>query len=245
MTRFYSTTAAAALCLALAAAAHAQAPATAPEPTYLTEFDLDAVRLVAAPAADGSVRQTEELAQVRRLIATRSPERLSQAVWDAEHENASIYQATLGPAFDLAKLPATAALLHIVDTERKRAEGAKDIFLRKRPWAFDPSIVPCDNGQLTKKPASSYPSGHSLTGYSLGLALASLIPEKAAVIEARAGDYAYSREVCGAHYHSDTEASHVLAVALVTALFAKPQITPKIDAARAELRAAGLTAAGS
>lgn len=227
--------AAAALCLVLAGAAHAA------EPTYLTPFDLDAVRIVPAPPADGSVRQTEELAQVHHLIATRSPERLAQAVWDDNHENASIYQVTLGPAFDLAKLPATAALLHIVDTERKRAEGAKDIFLRKRPWAFDPTVIPCDNGQLTKKAASSYPSGHALTGYTLGLTLASLIPDKAADIEARASDYAYSREICGAHYRSDTEASHILAVALVTALLAKPEIEPKFEAARTELRAAGLT----
>lgn len=243
MPRFSQSAAAAVLlCLALGAGAQAQAPAAVREPTYLTAFDLDAVRLVPAPPADGSLRQSDELAQVHHLIATRTPERLAQAVWDDKHEDASIYQATLGPAFDLAKLPATAALLHIVDTERKRAEGAKDIFLRKRPWAFDATVVPCDNGQLTKKPASSYPSGHSLTGYTLGLTLSSLIPEKAAAIQARADDYAYSREVCGAHYHSDTEASHILAVALVTALLLKPEIAPKMEAARTELRTAGLTA---
>ena len=55
----------------------------------------------------------------------------------------------------------------------KRAEDAKTFFKRKRTWAFDPSIVPCDGGNLTKDPLSAYPSGHSLTGYSLGLALAS------------------------------------------------------------------------
>jgi acid phosphatase (class A) len=75
----------------------------------------------------------------------------------------------------------------------------------------------------------------------LGLTLASLIPEKAADIEARAADYAYSREICGAHYRSDTEASHTLAVALVTALLLKPELATKVDAARMELRAAGLT----
>jgi len=226
----------AALCLAMPFAALAQAPAG-----YLTPFDLDAVRIVPAPPADGSVRQTAELAEVHRLIETRTPERLAQAEWDDQHEDASIFEATLGPSFDLAKLPATAALLAIVDVERKKAEGAKDIFLRNRPWAFDPSIKPCDGGDKTKKPRSSYPSGHSLTGYTLGLALASVLPEKAAAIEARADDYAYSRRVCGAHYPSDTEASHVLAVVLVTALLAKPAVASKIDAARTELRAAGLT----
>jgi len=237
-TRALILAAGASLALALGAQA-AQIPAAK---TFLTAFDHDPARLVAPPPADGSPRQAAELAEVHRLIATRTPERLAQAVWDDKHENASIYAEVIGPSFDLAKLPATAALLAVVDAERKKAENAKGFFNRKRPWAFDPSIVPCDGGQMTKNPLSAYPSGHALTGYSLGLALASLLPEKAQAIEARAADYAYSREICGAHYHSDTEASHVLAVALVTALLAKPEAAPMIEAARAELAAAGLTA---
>jgi acid phosphatase (class A) len=239
MTRYAQNAAlGAALSLVLSFAAQAQAPAAG----YLTPFDLDAVRIVPPPPKDGSPRQIDELAQVHRLIETRTPARLAQAEWDDKHESVSLFQEALGPSFDIAKLPATAELLHIVDLERKKAEGAKDIFLRNRPWAADPAIKPCDGGDKTKKPQSSYPSGHSLTGYTLGLTLATLLPEKASAIEARAADYAYSRLVCAAHYQSDTEASHVLAVALVTALLAKPAMAPKIDAARTELHAAGLTA---
>lgn len=234
MCRTARTLALAGLALSFAVKAHA-AP-------FLSAFDLDPARLVPPPPADGSARQRAELAEVHRLLATRRPERLAQAVWDDQHEDASLFATTLGPGFDLSRLPATAALLGMVDAERRKAEGAKALFARKRPWAYDPTIIPCDGGQRTKSVLSSYPSGHSLTGYSLGLALATLIPEKAQAIQARADDYAYSREICGAHYHSDTQASQVLATALVTALWSKPGVADMASAARDELDAAGLVA---
>ena len=230
----------AAACGALLLLASNAAAQSLPPAPRLTAFDLDPARLLAPPPAEGSVQQLTELAEVHRLIRVRSPERLAQAIWDDQHENVSIYAATLGPAFDLTKLPATAALLAAVDAERKKAEDAKAFFKRKRPWAFDATVIPCDGGQMTKNPLSGYPSGHALTGYSLGLALSSLLPGKAQAIQARAQDYAYSREICGAHYHSDVEASHVLATALVTAVWLNPAMAPSIAAARAELAAAGL-----
>ena len=204
-------------------------------------LDLGPAQLLPPPAADGSARQLAELAEVHRLLATRTPERLAQAIWDDKHENASIFAETLGPAFDLRSLPATAEVLKLAQAESKKAEAAKAVFGRKRPWAYDPTVIPCDGGQMTKNPLSAYPSGHALTGYSLGLALSALMPDKAPAIQARAADYAYSREICGAHYHSDVEASQVLATAAITALITKPETAPKLEAARAELRAAGLT----
>ena len=73
--------------------------------------------------------------------------------------------------------------------------------------------------------------------------LANLIPEKSQIILARAEDYAYSREVCGAHYHSDTEASHVLGSVVAEKMLASPKVAPMLEAARAELVAAGLSGA--
>ena len=69
---------------------------------------------------------------------------------------------------------------------------------------FDLNKLPAD------RPLRSYPSGHATMGYSLGIVLAALIPEKAQAILARAADYAYSREIRGDPYHADVEASHAL-----------------------------------
>jgi hypothetical protein len=48
--------------------------------------------------------------------------------------------------------------------------------------------------------------------------------------------------VCGAHYASDIEASHVLATTLMVKMMQNPEFVAMVDASHAELKAAGLTA---
>jgi acid phosphatase (class A) len=145
-------------------------------------------------------------------------------------------------------LPATARLLTgVLNDQAIAASTAKDYFKRKFPvtaempasyreWTCDQ-----DDRKPEGRPLRSYPSGHSTLAYSVGVVLANLIPEKSQAILIRAADYAYSREVCGDHYHSDVEASRALGTAVGIMLLESPAAKPQIDAARAELRAAHLT----
>jgi acid phosphatase (class A) len=216
----------------------------------LTAAETDPGRLLPPPAPDGSPSQQKELAEVQHLVKTRTPERFAQAKWDNEHENASAFYATLGPDFDIKKLPETAKLLELVLNDQSViASASKVYFHRKAPVAAAvPAVVSytewsCDTD--VKKPADrplrSYPSGHATMGYSLGIVLSALMPEKSQAVLARAADYAYSREVCGDHYHSDVEASHALGNALGIMLLHNSTLKPQIEAAKAELRAARLT----
>lgn len=226
-----------------AAAAEAPAAAAKPKKTLqvLTPEQVDPARILPAPPADGSDAQKADLAEIQRLYRTRSPERLARAQWDDAHETSALFAGVLGPTFDLAQLPRTAELLKLVENEQAvSATIAKRHFLRNRPWAADPSLKPCDYKEGAN-PKTSYPSGHATLSYSVGLILANLMPEKSEAILARAADYAYSREICAAHYASDTEASHVLGTVVALQLLASPQVAPMLEASRAELRAAHLT----
>ena len=225
--------------LLCAPAGHAQAPAAKPVKVlqYLTPDDIDPARLLPAPPADGSPAAQAEIAELHRIIAARTAERLAQARWDDDHEDASAFFATVASGFDLKALPVTAEVLHVVETDASLAAGrAKALFARKRPWVADPTIPTCDPDD---KPLTSYPSGHATYGYSLAMTYAVLIPEKAQAFMGRASDYAFSREVCGAHYASDTRASQALSAAVITALLKNPEFQAKLNAARAELKAAG------
>jgi acid phosphatase (class A) len=235
-----------------AAAAFAQTPSPAPKPpktlVYLTPEQIDPSRLLAPPPKDGSPAQQEELGAVKRLIHSRTAERYAQATWDAQHEDATPFAAAIGPAFDLAKLPATAKLLEsVLRDQAVAASTAKDYFHRKFPVAAE---MPGSYGDWTcdmtdrkpeSRPLRSYPSGHATLGYSVGVVLAALVPEKSQSILIRAADYAYSREVCGDHYHSDVEASRAFGTALGVMLLENSAMKPQLDAAKAELRAAHLT----
>ncbi len=204
----------------------------------LVPADVEPTRLLPPPPVEGSALEKADLADVRRAIADASPERRAQAKWDDDHEDPSMYVPTLGEGFDMAKLPATREVLAIVQNDASvAAGGAKKLFQRKRPWAVDPSIQTCDPND---KPLTSYPSGHSTLGYSLGMTLAVLIPEKAQALMTRAQDYAYSRVVCGSHYVTDTRASQALSAAFVTALLKTPAFQAKLATAHAELKTAGL-----
>ncbi len=206
----------------------------------LTHDEIDAHRFIAAPPTEGSQQHQADLAQVRQAIAAATPERMAQAKWDDEHENPSAYYAVIGDGFDLKSLPATEALFAVVMNDEKiAATAAKQAFPRLRPWASDATIHTCDPDD---KPQTSYPSGHATMGYTAAVVLATLMPEKAGAIQTRAADYAYSREVCGSHYPSDTEASHALGTAVALELLASPALQSKIAASKAELRAAHFTA---
>jgi acid phosphatase (class A) len=227
-----------ALCFGAAAFAADAPPAAKPQKALLvlTADEVDARRFIAAPPAEHSEQQQADLAAVHRAIAAATPERLLQAKWDDEHENPSAYYAIIGGGFDLKTLPATAALFAVVMNDQSfAASKAKKAFPRLRPWASDASIHTCDPHD---KPITSYPSGHATMGFTVAVVLATLMPEKASAIQARAADYAYSREVCGSHYPSDTEASHVLGTAVALELLISPALQSKIAAAKAELRAA-------
>jgi acid phosphatase (class A) len=244
-TRFFTL-----FCCAAAAFAQTSSPAPKIPKTlvYLTPEQIEPSRLLAPPAKDGSPAQQEEMAAVKRLIHSRTQERYAQATWDAQHEDATPFAATIGPAFDLAKLPATAKLMEsVLHDQAIAASTAKDYFHRKFPVTAEmPTSYrewTCDtpDRKPDSRPLRSYPSGHATLGYSVGVVLAAIIPEKSQAILIRAADYAYSREVCGDHYHSDVEASRALGTALGVMLLENPKLKSQIDAAKAELRAARLT----
>ena len=236
--------AAAALTLANAAAVAQPTPAAKPAKAkrvlmLITAEEVDPRRIVPPPPAEGSPRALEDIAEAHRVVAAASPERLAQARWDDDHESPELLAPTLGAAFDLKALPATAELLALVQNDADvAASTAKHIFPRKRPWAADPTIRTCDPND---KPLSSYPSGHATLGYSLALTMAAAMPDKAAALLSRATDYAYSRQVCGSHFASDGQASEALASSMVATLLTKPQFQAELSAAHAELAAHGLT----
>ena len=207
----------------------------------VTPQQVDPARLLPPPYKDGSELQKADLAEVERIYHSRSPERRAQAEWDDKHESIELFNTVLGPKFDLVKLPLTAKLMDEVDNDQAvTANIAKRYFQRNRPWAIDPSLVACDY-KPNAAPLTSYPSGHAMLGYSTGFILAALMPGKAQAILARAQDYAYSRVVCGAHYPSDIEASHVLGTELAMLMLENPAFHTQFLAARDELRAVGLT----
>ncbi len=202
--------------------------------------DLDPAKLLPPPPVRGSAEERREVDAVRAIVAQASPAQKARATADDRDETPDIFDAAIGPTFHARQLPATWALLTAVQrAEEQAATRAKKMFGRTRPWGVDTTLVPCDAAP-GKKPTNSYPSGHAMLGYSVGLVLAEVIPDRAPQILTRAQDYAVERVICGAHFPSDVEASHALASIVVTRLQVTPEYAAQLEAARNELRRAGL-----
>lgn len=224
------------IALALVLAPMSALAGTQPQFQLLLPATVKPQDILPPPAARGSVQEAAELAAVHALIAAATPARMAQARWDDAHEDPSLFDAALG--VKLATLPATWTLLKAVQNEGDAAaDTAKVYFGRTRPWGVDPTVARCD-AEPQAKPTRSYPSGHATLAYSTGFVLARLLPGHAAEVLARAADYALSRQICGVHFPSDTEASHVLGSVVALDLLANPDFRRMFEAARAELIAA-------
>ena len=221
--------AAALLCLAAAPAPKTQ--------SLLTARDLDPALVLPPPPAADSVQAAAELVELRafenRTAATEAEARL-----DGDTKNASIFAVVLGPKFDLADSPATAALMALVRaSEKETVDSGKDHFRRARPYVSDPTLKACKRNE---DPMSSYPSGHTSMAFSMGETLARLVPEKAEALLARAARYGQSRIVCEQHFRSDVSAGQMLGLLIAERLMAKPAFRTAFGKARRELVAAGI-----
>jgi acid phosphatase (class A) len=204
----------------------------------LTQADLDPGTLLPAPPAAGSAQAQAEMAELHAMEAARSEADLAAAKHDSATKNASIFAEAIGPGFDLARLPATRALMEAVrETEKDAANRGKAAFRRPRPWIIDSALKTCSRDD---DPLSSYPSGHTTMAYSMGAVLARLVPAKATAIMARAAVYGQSRIVCEEHFRSDVTGGEALGLIVAERLMTKPRFHRLFEAAREELTRAGL-----
>lgn len=199
----------------------------------LEPSQIDASRLLPPPPGAGSAEEKAEFAELRAIAARSTPEMRAVAKHDAEDETPDIFNAAIG--FDIATRPQTFKLLDMVVREEDGdTKGAKDFFQRERPYSADPSLKTCTPVKPGKA-ANSYPSGHASLAFSMGVVLASLLPEKSQAILARSAAYAEQRLVCGVHFRSDIVAGQQFGTVLALRLMQNPQFQAQMKLARAEL----------
>jgi len=203
----------------------------------LSPAQVVASRYLPPPPAAGSAVEKREIKELH-AIAARSSKALKEiATHDAKDESPDIFNDALG--FDATTKPETFKLLKLVmEEEDGDSKAAKAYFHRLRPYAVDPSVKACEPVKPGKKAANSYPSGHSSLAFSMGVVLASLVPEKSQAILARAQEYADHRLVCGVHYRSDIVAGQQFGTILALQLMQNPSFKAQMELARAELGAA-------
>ena len=110
----------------------------------------------------------------------------------------------------------------------------KNHYQRVRPFAQfkEPSLKPWTDEEEAS--TFSYPSGHSTRGWIYAMVLASVVPECAEQLFARARVYANNRVVCGHHWKTDTDASLMLAAGIFATVVSTDAFRDQLVKARAE-----------
>ena len=201
---------------------------------YLESPPLHLDLILPLPFSRDSTATASELAELHRIESTRTPAQVAQAQADDHEEDIFIFKSVMGPGFTAEALPITAALsAHIRKDEGAAGGPLKNIYRRPRPYQADSTLHPvCP---LNPEP-TSYPSGHSLSGYLLALTLVQMVPEKRQQIFDRVDEYVHNRLVCGVHYASDIDASRKLAYAIFGSIAVSSRFQHDLAAARDETR---------
>jgi acid phosphatase (class A) len=201
---------------------------------YIDPFLLHLDLILSPPPARDSATTAAEVKELHRIEAGRSAEQVTQAKADDQEEDIFLFRSVLGAGFTAEALPITASLsAHIRKDESAAGSPLKNIYRRPRPYQIDSTLHPVC--AVNSEP-TSYPSGHSLSGYLLAFTLVQLVPEKRQQILDRADEYVHNRLVCGVHYASDIEASRRVAYVIFGSLVASPNFQRDLAAAREETR---------
>jgi acid phosphatase (class A) len=147
------------------------------------------------------------------------------------------FSCAAGAGLNEANAPRLTAILRKLGPDILTAvERPKTLYQRKRPYLIDEGeICVAKSPDLARNP--DYPSGHATWGWTIGLLLAELAPERASPILSRARAFGESRVVCGVHNASAIEAGRMNGAALVAALHGDAAFRADMDGARAEMAA--------
>jgi acid phosphatase (class A) len=220
--------------------AASQPAATTP---YLTPEDLDTYKVLPPAPVPGTTRYEADRTiylQTRKLEGTPR--------WDmakADDNSFGIIKGmtcAIGAELTPQNAPKTYALFARVGRDASAATNRpKDIYQRKRPYLIDEgNICIAKSDALAKSP--DYPSGHNTWGWTVGLLLAEIAPDRATPIMSRARAFGESRLVCGVHNLNSVYMGWANGSMLVAALHGKEAFRKDLDEVRKEVAAVRKTA---
>ena len=199
----------------------------------------NAVHFLPAPPAEGSAAFQYDQSQYRwgleqREDSARCSIAVNDAVWSVDNI-CQIYSGVLGMEISKENTPAIYRMLTVsLVTTDQVSKLPKNRYMRTRPYVFynQPTIYPSDEGWLRNN--GSYPSGHTILGWSAALLLTEIAPDRADTILARGYMYGQSRVIAGFHWQSDVDAGRLCASAAVARLHADKRFLKLMKKARKE-----------
>ena len=206
---------------------------------YFTVDELpDLIKCLPAPPAFDSPEFAHDMMRYawgkqQRLDSARADIAKRDAVWTYEALLAE-FAVPFGLSVTREGTPEIWRLMEtsLTTTDAMRV-APKAYYHRQRPFErFDDPMLTGEEDDLRGE--GSYPSGHTMRGWTAALLLAEVNPAAADTIFARGWMYGESRVIAGAHWQSDVDVSRVAASIAYAALHASPEFRAQMARAQAE-----------
>ena len=215
--------------------------------TYYAMKPLDAFRKYEMPA-NSSKRTRAELDYLLELQRTSSPDELAWSLkladiyydptvinpadkkYNQNRDNLFYLGRGLGGWYRREELPRTTDLLtRVVHDAMVYMVEFKLKYARPRPYTVDTRLKVAQ-----PLPHGAFPSGHSFGSYVNAELLSRLAPDRREDLMNAAQEFAWSRELLGVHYPSDSEAGRIWAADFVQFLFENEQFVRDFQAVKEE-----------
>jgi len=189
---------------------------------YLAGHEVDFQTILGPPPAPDS-RWDHADQQLVEAYQNVDEARFESAKLD-EEQLYSRFEKAFGHPINSAATPRLVQLLDraLLDVDATAA-AAKSHYQRPRPYQRMQLHRVCNKGDAPIREehpmhGASYPSGHSVHGWTVAMILSRVAPERGPALMDRAEEYEESRLICGMHFPTDIEAGQVVAAAVVTRL---------------------------
>ncbi len=208
---------------------------------YFTPEQMPDMRqFLPGPPAKGSVEMNfdEAMYQYAKLLRETDPEAAQAA---KEQSNSHIsnlckqFSDVFGMEISAENTPQIYALLRdAVITCVMTVIAPKDYYHRTRPFAYykEATLMPDKEGYLQQN--GSFPSGHTLRGWTMALLLTEINPAAANDLLKKGYEYGQSRIISGYHWQSDIDAARLVAAAAVAQCHSSERFQRQMKKAKRE-----------
>ena len=216
-------------------------PAGAPETVgFLTETTRPSALATIPPAPkEGEARNDLDWKIFRELRALEGSERWKLAQSDNGYQPKDLladFSCSIGAVLTPENAPVLASILKRTTQDAgEAAEGAKQVYKRTRPFLHNTPNNICIEKTDSLMKSFDYPSGHASLGWTAGLVMAQLAPDRASQVLARGRSFGESRVVCGVHNMSAIEAGRTNAAGVFAALQGSKEFLAAMAKAREEV----------
>ena len=213
--------------------------AKAQEPYFTIDDMPDLVKCLPAPPDTVSMGFTYDVmrymwGKTMREDAYRAAVANRDAIWDLD-TLAAIFSEPFGMKINKETTPeiynAFVSGIKTIELIRIRPKAH---YMRMRPFDRFKEHMYTTWEEDDLRGEGSYPSGHTIRGWSAALVLAEINPDAANDLYARGWDYGESRVIVGAHWQSDVDASRPAASIGYSLLQTSPAYREQMDKARDE-----------